>query len=113
MRKYTLGIFSFKKSLSTKDQPNILESLKLYDFFLDFYLTVPQLSLGHLLVGQPHSQGAHNKVGSQSLAEHLVGIELGTCWFWLQYRDLLGYSPLMKDHAVELQWNILNIWAIM
>ena len=79
-------------------------------FFKNFYLITPQLSLSYLLVGQPQ---LHNKVGSQSLAEHLVGIELRTFWFWLQCLDLLGYSPLMKDHVLKLKWNFPNNWAIM
>ena len=43
----------------------------------------------------------------------LVGIELGTFWFWLQCLGPLGNSPHMKDHVLKLKWNILNIWAII
>ena len=60
-------IFSFKKSLSTKEQSNILESLKVY-IFLKFLFDCPT-----------HKE-PHDKVGSKSLAEHLVEIELGTFW---------------------------------
>ena len=53
--------FSFKKGLSTKEQSNILESLKVY-IFLKFLFECPT-----------HRE-PHNKVGSQSLTDHLVGL---------------------------------------
>ena len=34
-----------------------------------------------------------NEVGSQSLAERLVGFELGTFWFWSHCLNPLGHSP--------------------
>ena len=44
---------------------------------------------------QPESHWEpRNEVGSLSPAEHLVGFELETFWFWSQCFNPLGHSPL-------------------
>ena len=85
-----------------------------------FFKTVIWLPHGHLwaiIEGQPHPpnvnhcvlhfrpegrQEPRNKVGSLSLAERLVGIELGTFQFLLQRLNPLGHFPQSLEKVFRM-----------
>ena len=76
--------------------------------FFKTAIWLPHGQLWAIIEGQPHPSNVNqcvlhfrpegrreprNKVGSLSPAEHLLGIELGTCRFLLQRLKPLGHSP--------------------
>ena len=82
---------------------------RVFLFFLNCYLAVPQPTLGHsqgdsltnlMLITafvqlQPKGNWEpRNEVGSLSPAECLVGFEPGTFWFWLQHLNPLDHREL-------------------
>ena len=94
------------KSASYHDKFQCYEKYFGVCFFLKLLFGCPMANFGPLSRGQPHSPDVNhcilhfrreghreprNEVGSQSLAEHLVGFEPGT--FLLQRLNPLGHSP--------------------
>ena len=58
-------------------------------------------------------QEPQNEVGSPSLAEHLVGFELGTFRFWLQCLNPLGHTPLISVTLLLLFHSMLVAYTIL